>query len=225
MGRDALPGFFVDQAKAGVPIGLPAMIPNANSSKGHLGEFRSQAGCNQYRCRVSQHLEAGTLFFMDQSTVQTSYNLDGTIASRRPQTTTRGPFLLASDRYRHLPDDAAFLPDGAWQITGTFEYPTILGVNKAVWKLEPCDVSDIAIPDDPRLLLGEPRQWSDRSGKFTAQAIYLGYDQGTVQLLRIDGEEIEVKLKQISNEDRKFVRAKILETKEVAAAENLRAGY
>ncbi|MBN2218545.1 MAG: hypothetical protein JW719_14310 [Pirellulales bacterium] len=49
------------------------------------------------------------------------------------------------------------------------------------------------------------RKWTSRDGKFTTQAEMVDYGQGKVRLRKPDGKEIDVPLKQLSDEDRHWV--------------------
>lgn len=49
------------------------------------------------------------------------------------------------------------------------------------------------------------RKWTSRDGKFTTQAEMVDYSQGKVRLRKPDGKEINVPIKQLSDEDRHWV--------------------
>jgi len=54
---------------------------------------------------------------------------------------------------------------------------------------------------------GEPRTWSDKSGKFSITAELVAVQQGNVVLRADDGRQLTVPVKQLSREDREFVDA------------------
>lgn len=49
------------------------------------------------------------------------------------------------------------------------------------------------------------RQWTSRSGEFTLQARYGGYQDDRVTLIKSDGESVPVKLSELSDSDREWV--------------------
>lgn len=215
--RDGLPEYFLKLAKANYPVALPTLMPTNLSRIGDVGEFRQSAGRYTFRCSVLQQIEAGTLFYFKMDTVVEQYNARTNEITRTPGSQDHGPHLLVGDRYKTLADNAVFVPEGTWEIKGTYQYKTLVGSTATAWRIEPVDLSDVEIPLDARLLTGKPRKWSDRSGKFTTEAIYLGYERGTVRLLTSDGEELDVKLTSISESDRRFVRKQIAAEKAAAA--------
>lgn len=207
--RDQLPEYFVRLAKAKQPITLPTLIPTIHSRVGDVGTFRRAAGRYTFRCRVMQQIKAGTMFYFEMETVLQNYNAATNEETYRPVTQTHGPHLLMTEQYRSLADGSIFMPDGTWKIAGTYQYESIVGATKTSWRIEPVDLSNVKVPDDGRLLVGDMRKWSDPSGKFTTDAIYLGYDRGTVHLLNSGGKEVDVNLADICESDRRFVREQI----------------
>ncbi len=55
--------------------------------------------------------------------------------------------------------------------------------------------------DDP-----EPRTWSDATGDFTVEAVFVDFVDGKVRLKRTDGRVITVELQRLSSADQKYVR-------------------
>lgn len=66
------------------------------------------------------------------------------------------------------------------------------------------------------VLSAEPRQWKDRSGKFTVEAEYAGYADGKVTLKKTDGTNMTLELSQLSPKDQEFVRAELKAARAVA---------
>ena len=50
------------------------------------------------------------------------------------------------------------------------------------------------------------RTWTDRSGKFSIEAEFVGAKDGKVRLRKDDGAKVSISLKKLSEADRKFVR-------------------
>ena len=50
-----------------------------------------------------------------------------------------------------------------------------------------------------------PRKWVDRTGKFDVLARYVGIDRGRVRLRKPDGQEVEVPIDRLSEEDRRLI--------------------
>ena len=57
------------------------------------------------------------------------------------------------------------------------------------------------------LAQGEPRTWSDISGKFSREAVFLKLEEGQVHLRLKSGKETKIPLKELSKKDRDWVRA------------------
>jgi len=51
-----------------------------------------------------------------------------------------------------------------------------------------------------------PRTWTDATGAFEIEAVYLGFSAGVVRLRRSDGREVAVPLEKLSQADQGYVR-------------------
>ncbi len=67
---------------------------------------------------------------------------------------------------------------------------------------------------------GEPRTWKDASGKFSIDAEFVEYEQGTVRLKQADEKVIEVPMLKLSAADQKWIRDEIRRRREEATGGN-----
>jgi len=70
---------------------------------------------------------------------------------------------------------------------------------------QPKRPENISKPTKPSLTATPPRTWSDSSGSFNVEAVYLGVDGEKVILRKSDGKELSVSLSRLSLADQRFV--------------------
>ncbi len=70
---------------------------------------------------------------------------------------------------------------------------------------QPKRPENIALPTNPKQPASSPRTWSDSSGSFNVEAVYLGVDGDKVILKKADGKELSVSLSRLSLTDQRFV--------------------
>jgi len=83
---------------------------------------------------------------------------------------------------------------------------------------EPVEESakEVADPTDRQFEFEAPRIWTSANGKFSTHAKLVKYDTGNVTLEREDGVLVTVRTRQLSAEDRDYLRTKIKPTRVTA---------
>jgi hypothetical protein len=103
--------------------------------------------------------------------------------------------------------------DGVFAVTGTETYVSGAG-SRTVLLFEKLDLTNHV---DKFNCKHESRTWTTKIGKVT-DAMYVRHDRGTVTLMDAAGKSTVVELNKLSDEDRKFVRKKIAESKQTKPA-------
>lgn len=103
--------------------------------------------------------------------------------------------------------------EGFFVITGNRTYETV-GGSRTVLVVEPFDITPYEEMFSRR---GERRIWTSNDGQHTTEAIFIRSEQGRVTLMNLEGKTTKVRLSELSDDDRKYVRERIEATDEGGA--------
>jgi hypothetical protein len=116
-------------------------------------------------------------------------------------------FMVRGVTTKEWVDDRDVTLQGVFAVTGTETYITAGGASRTVPLLE---LLDTRTYDDKFTRKNELRTWAIKSGN-TTDAIFVRHERGKVTLMNLAGKTIDVKLIDLGDADRKYVREKIKE--------------
>ncbi len=203
---------------------------------GEIGTFSSavhaiSGGRDTYNTyRVLQVLDEESLLLQVRTTTMVRpFATAETIAGGTSSTSFAT--VLLKMRTSKLADDTAIAPLGAWEVTGTHRYTTLLGGQRTVYKLQQTEkardryekakeaarreVGRRREAADKRIAAKEQfeweaefelgsRLWKAASGKHSLHAIYDGFEPGYVWLRKEDKTRLRVKLSDLHADCRRY---------------------
>lgn len=187
--------WFIELGKYSARVEYPTLQLNSLSRVGHLGVLDTD-GVDYW---VGQRIKEGILIDVD-------YYSGPSKVSR---------FLFKnSDANKDIPTGGLADVRGAWHITGTFTYPTLLDANHTILVVEPLPQDEVPLPERPtqKFLMNMDyvfRDWHNKDDSLFHRGIYIGYRDKHVWIMDNKSDVVKKNLFELSVDDQKFVRSEI----------------
>lgn len=200
--KDRLEAYWDELAQHGLPVRMPYLVLVNNSSVGDVGILPDGIidRTLEISYKVLSQTKDGTLIRV--------------IRERDTGTHLGGVYLFKNAPTTNVPNDGYFEPTGYWQITGTYDYPVVLGSERRALIVEPLSEADANMPKKLKhklLFEHEPREWKNADGTTASRGIYLGYKKSLVWTMSEESEIRKIDLFKLSKADQDFVRKEIKE--------------
>jgi SLA1 homology domain 1, SHD1 len=132
--------------------------------------------------------------------------------SRVQHVTTGGPPRESSTVYwlsgvptNQFSDGRNIELGGFYAVTGNRTYETDEGTNTA-FLIEPFDIAPY---EEMFTRRKEARIWTSKDARHKTEAVFVRYERGKLTLMNLEGKTTEVKLSDLSDADRQYVREKV----------------
>lgn len=111
---------------------------------------------------------------------------------------------------------------GFVEVAGTHEYESVVGKRTVplIKFLEGERLKQLQEKAKDEEFAAASREWKDKTGEFSIQAIYKGYAKSSVTLEKRDGKAIQIKLLQLSSADNRWIRDQIRKEREASEKES-----
>ncbi len=98
------------------------------------------------------------------------------------------------------------------KVTGTYKYTTVMGGTNTIFIIEPLNIEKlkpflkIDKPNQLKTTLKSLRIWTDKTGRFSIKASFMGYLDGKVKLYKENKQTIIININNLSIDDQNYIK-------------------